>query len=75
MEIREGLSKEKVFKEKYGSKLEFPEGWGQGGGGGANKKTCGVMDIFWNHTMAFLLPVENNHFTDSKATLTEPFPT
>ena len=25
---REGVVKENVFKEKYGAKFEFPEGWG-----------------------------------------------
>ena len=45
-----GVAKAKLFKEKYGAKLEFPEGWGssikrtlcEGGTG---------MDIFWNHTL------------------------
>jgi len=28
-----GVSRAKIFKEKYEAKVEFPEGWGQGGAG------------------------------------------
>ena len=46
----EGVAKENVLKEKYGAKLEFPEGLG-GGGGGIKKPPWWVMGIFWKHTM------------------------
>jgi len=42
---RRGLSKAKTVKQTYGAYLEFPVGWGWGGGRGA-KKTI----HFWNHT-------------------------
>lgn len=42
----------KMFKEKYGAKLEFKEGWVNGG---SNQKTSvkgvGGRDIFWNNTI------------------------
>ena len=44
---KEEVAQAKVFKEKYGVKLEFPPGWV--GGGGANQKTLhggGDMDLF-----------------------------
>ena len=46
----EGILKPKLFKERYETKLEFPdlEGWGH-----SNQNTIlgGSMDIFWNNTM------------------------
>ena len=39
-----GVSKTKIFKGKYGAKLEFLKG----GGVGLKPKT---MDIFWNNTI------------------------
>ena len=41
-----GVSKAKIFKIKYETKLEFPEGWG--GDGVQTRKTLCVrgMDIF-----------------------------
>ena len=50
----EGVSKTKIFfKEKYGAKLEFPEGWGRVASNQKNFETGegGGMDIFWNNTM------------------------
>ena len=52
----EGVSKTQKFKAMYGAKLEFPEGWGGGGGVGGHRANPfrggggGGMDIFWNHT-------------------------
>ena len=46
---RSGVAKAKVFKEKHGAKLGFPECvWGGGGGGGVQtKKTfCGGYGYF-----------------------------
>ena len=55
-----GVSKTKVLKEKYGVKLEFPEGW-DGGCKAKQKLVCvcvcvcggGGMYIFWIHTIPF----------------------
>ena len=43
--------KPKFLKEKYGAKLEIPEGWGD-----SNQKTFRGrgMDIFWNYTMLYI---------------------
>ena len=44
----EGVAKAKVFKQKYGAKLEFQKG------GGANQKNFwggGGYGYLWNHTM------------------------
>ena len=35
----------------YEAYLEFPEGWGGGGGLRNNPFRGGSMDIFWNYTM------------------------
>ena len=46
----------KVVKEKYGVRLKFPEGWGEG----ANQKPYeGGMDIFQNHTIPVMKPWSN----------------
>ena len=52
-----GISKAKVFKGKYETKLAFPEGWG-----GAKPKILVGMDIFWNNTLFFhfTLNLQNN---------------
>ena len=44
--------KAKLFKGKYQAKLEFPEGWGGGGGEVSNQKKMllwGSMNIFWKN--------------------------
>lgn len=56
MEIPRGewVAKTIVFKEKYGTRLEFPEGVGRGEEGDANQKTLHRegegIDYFWNRT-------------------------
>ena len=57
---RRGVSKTQKFKAMYEAKLEFPEGWGGGGGGYRANPFCGGMDIFWNHTLSTQL--SNNKF-------------
>jgi len=47
-----GGPKANIFKGKYEAKLEFPEGWGSGGGASKQKNIHGGgMDILWNNTM------------------------
>ena len=40
-----GASKAKLFKGKYGAKVEFPKRWG--GGGGAQTKTPSMRGELW----------------------------
>ena len=56
--MREGVSKAKIFKRKYETKLEFPEGWGA-----ETKKTlCGGVWIFSGtaHLMDIVIHILNN---------------
>ena len=59
--------KAKILKGKYELKLEFPEGWG-GGGGGTNQKNLhgGSMDIFCKNTLLNIIKENKMFFTDSE---------
>ena len=48
MYIGRGISKAKIFKGKFETKLEFPGG---GGGFKPDNLPWGGMDIFWSHTI------------------------
>ena len=69
-----GVAKAKVFKEKYGAKFEFPEGWGQtqkslleGGLEYAFKNLCKLLEV--NHPKKLVFAAEKLRLTNSSCSI------